>query len=266
VGKMKLLVVQANSAGEAASLIEGHSGVDAVFLPENWLSRRPVPLTDYARASLRLASLAGATVFAGAQYVSLPKGPASLGLVVHPEREVLVICEKIHPSSSVGERGRLVPGALYSPLGLGSLTVGCIVCVDLFYPELARVLALEGSNLLYTPASIPADRVSLWHSILVARAAENAMFVLGVNKAGTPYPDGRITGGGSALATPEGGLEVVLGDRPGAAIVEVDPAGWVDAESRRRFREDLRTHYSGIYEGLRGGLSSPRPLHVDGEY
>ncbi len=266
----KVLVIQTGPEGsEALSFIEGLNtpvGVVAAFLPENWLSKRPTDLADYASAAIRVASHLGVPVFAGAQYTRIHGSVRSLGLLALPDGGAYIICEKVHPSRSVGERGRLLEGRLYAPVDVGGLRVACIVCVDIFYPELSRILALEGAILLYNPSSIPGNRIGLWHSMLRARAAENTVYTLGVNKAGTTYPDGRLTGGSSALYTPEGELSASLGGEPGFMVISIDRDAPRAADARRGFKGDLVRYYSSLYDHLRRGLRSPSPISSKGEY
>ncbi len=65
--------------------------------------------------------------------------------------------------------------------------IGCIICVDAMYPpELTRLLARHGVDLIVNPSSISVDRVSLWRSLGLIRAFENSAYfasawALGIN-------------------------------------------------------------------------------------
>ena len=270
MGVQEILVIQTGPEGpDAISFIENFNlpeNVIAAFLPENWLSKRPLDLANYVSVAKRIASHLGIPVFAGAQYTRIHGSVRSIGLLALPDGRAYIICEKVHPSRSVGERGRLLEGRLYAPVDVGGLKVACIICVDIFYPELSRILALEDAILLYTPSSIPENRIELWHSMLRARAAENAVYTLGVNKTGTAYPDGRLTGGFSVLYTPEGVMGASLSREPGFMVVSIDTDAPRAADARRGFRGDLVRYYSPLYDRLRRGLRSPSPISSKGEY
>jgi len=229
---------------------------DLVLLPENWLSRKPVSYGEYASAARGVSLRVGAPVIAGAQYVDVNGTVKSVGVVATPDGAVDAVCEKVMPSRSVGERGKLARGRLRPPFeALPGLRVGCIVCVDIYYPEIARYHTLSGAHVIVNPASIPADRVFSWRSLLSARASENTVYAVGVNKTGTPYPDGRFTGGYTSAYAPDGEPEATLGPHPGVLTFTVNPLEIERVESRRGFRSDLEElARSGLYEwGPLGG-------------
>ena len=208
-----------------------------LFLPENWISGGPVSLSLYSEFVEKIGKAWGGPVFAGLSYVVEGGEVKSVGLAWLGNR-VVRVCEKIFPSKAVGERGKLSPGKPLGPFEVNGLRVACIACVDIFYPEVARRHVLRGAQLLYNPASIPLDRVGLWHSILSARAAENTVYVLGVNNSGTVYPDGRVTGGGSGLYGPDGAR--VPGRLHGRLVlVDVDTSKIGVVRERWAFYEDL---------------------------
>ncbi len=79
---------------------------------------------------------------------------------------------------------------------------GIMICFDLRFPELARMLTLNGAQVIFCPAEFPADRISVWATLLRARAIENQVFVVGCNRVGS---DGKqLFGGRSAIINPEG--------------------------------------------------------------
>jgi 5-aminopentanamidase len=92
--------------------------------------------------------------------------------------------------------------------------IGLSICFDIRFPEAARVLALEGTELIAHPANWPAQARSLAEHFAVVRAAENRVFIAAANRgdseAGTDFaglsrivdPDGVIlatTGRGAAV-------------------------------------------------------------------
>lgn len=220
----------------AASLGLGNEGY-VLFLPENWISSGPVDLELYSEYVKRIGIAWGGPVFAGLAYVIENQNVKSIGLA-WIEGRVVRVCEKIFPSKAVGERGKILPGRPIGPFNVKGLNVSCIACVDIFYPEVARWHVQRGAQLLYNPASIPLDRVELWHSILSTRAAENTVYVLGVNNSGSMYPDGRVTGGGSGLYGPDG-ARVPARPFGQLLLVDLDPSKLEAIRDRWAFYEDL---------------------------
>jgi len=93
------------------------------------------------------------------------------------------------------------------PWGVTALAV----CYDLRFPELFRRFALQGTVLTIVPAQWPARRVAHWRTLLLARAIENQMIVLGCNRVGHDGdPDQPF--GGHSLACDAWGQVIVEGD------------------------------------------------------
>ena len=118
--------------------------------------------------------------------------------------------------------------------------VGTLVCWDQWFPEGARLTALQGAELLFYPTAIgwhPAEKEEFgtaqyeaWQTIQRAHAIANGVYVAGVNRVGVEHGDvlgNRATGpglefwGGSFLADPFGRViakasheaeEVLLGE------------------------------------------------------
>src|SRR5213079_1337025 len=90
-------------------------------------------------------------------------------------------------------------------------TVGLSVCYDVRFPELYRILALEGAELVTVPAhfTTPTGK-DHWHVLLRARAIENQYFVAAAAQWGETLP-GKPAYGRSLIADPWG---VVLAQAP----------------------------------------------------
>ena len=101
--------------------------------------------------------------------------------------------------------------------------IGTLVCWDQWYPEGARLTALQGANVLFYPTAIgwhPAEKAefgeaqySAWETIQRAHAIANGVYVAAVNRVGQENGDvrgNRVDGpglefwGGSFLADPFG--------------------------------------------------------------
>jgi predicted amidohydrolase len=67
---------------------------------------------------------------------------------------------------------------------LGGLRVGMNICYDGSFPESARVLALLGADLVVLPTNWPAGAAPTIRHLVGARALENHVFYLAVNRVG----------------------------------------------------------------------------------
>jgi predicted amidohydrolase len=110
--------------------------------------------------------------------------------------------DKIHLFPPFAENQYLTPGATLPLLKTNLGSFGVTICFDIRFPELFRSLALRGAQVIFVPAEFPIERISVWATLLRARAIENQVFVVGCNCVGS---DGKHTfGGRSAIIDPAG--------------------------------------------------------------
>lgn len=90
---------------------------------------------------------------------------------------------KIHPFSFAGEDKLFNGGNEISFYKLDPITIGLTICYDLRFPEIYSALSKE-CDLIINIANWPAKRVNHWDILLKARAIENQIFIIGVNRIG----------------------------------------------------------------------------------
>jgi len=221
--------------------LEGLGAADVVLLAENWLADHLVSWQEYLESLVDLSNLLPPqTLLAGgAQYVRAPE-VVSRGAFLRAGT-LVARYEKLFPSQAVGERGVFKPGVEASVVEHRGVRLAAVVCVDLFYPEVVRHLALGGAVLVLNPASIPYSRVSLWQALGRVRAAENTVFVAMACNTGTHYPDGRAVSGGSFVAYPDGRPVLPLGSGEGVFTVSLDLDLVAQVRERWPYLEDVRT-------------------------
>ncbi len=139
------------------------------------------------------------------------------------------------------------PPAVYD---VGELRVGVIVCYELRFPELARICALEGADLLAVPTNWPIGVEFHPEIFAPVRAAENHCYLLAADRVGTERGTtfmGRsifVDYDGSRLATGSDDYEaVVLGD--------------VDPDAARHVRVDGSDTIGDRRPGLYRRLTTP---------
>jgi N-carbamoylputrescine amidase len=138
--------------------------------------------------------------------------------------------------------------------------VGTLVCWDQWYPEGARLTALQGAEVLFYPTAIgwhPAEKEEFgaaqydaWQTIQRAHAIANGVYVAGVNRVGLEHGDvegNRVDGvglefwGGSFLADPFGRIiakashdseEILLGEID-LGLIEDTRRNWPFLRDRR---------------------------------
>lgn len=105
-------------------------------------------------------------------------------------------------------------------------TIGIQICWETHFPEISRVMALKGVDIIFTPFASPVrtgDRRDIWLKYLPARAYDNTVFIaacnlIGINGKGTTY------GGGLMVLDPKGNLiKEDFNEEESILFVELDP-------------------------------------------
>jgi predicted amidohydrolase len=103
-------------------------------------------------------------------------------------------------------------------------TLGLSVCYDVRFPELYRILALEGAELVTVPAhfTTPTGK-DHWHVLLRARAIENQYYVAAAGQVGETLP-GKPAYGRSLIVDPWGIVLAQAPDEETVIAAELDRA------------------------------------------
>jgi len=129
---------------------------------------------------------------------------------------------KIHLFRLMDEHKYLQPGSRPCTFELEGVTFGAIICYDLRFPELSRLLALNGAEVLVVPAQWPYPRLAHWKTLLEARAIENQFFVAACNRVGVD-PDKTEFFGYSRVIDPWGEvIGEIKDEKEGILTVEID--------------------------------------------
>ena len=80
--------------------------------------------------------------------------------------------------------------------------VGMIICYDIFFPEITRLLRLKGAELIVCISASPSVRRNYFEILTAARALENTVYMAYVNLVG--IEDGLQFWGGSRIISPNG--------------------------------------------------------------
>ena len=139
--------------------------------------------------------------------------------------------------------------------------IGTLVCWDQWYPEGARLTALQGANILFYPTAIgwhPAEKaqygaqqLDAWKTIQRSHAIANGCWVAAVNRVGFEQLGGEGAGiefwGHSFVCDPFGVVVTEAGEAEALPIVEVDLARIEEVRRNWPFLRDRRTDaYDGI--------------------
>jgi predicted amidohydrolase len=122
----------------------------------------------------------------------------------------------------------------------GGIGLGLSVCYDIRFPELYRILAINGARIVAVPAAftVPTTRAH-WEILLRARAIENQAFVIAANQVGEHV---RKSAAGPALCS--GGQSMIV-DHWGRILARAsDEEEWhiaadLDLDDQTHVRRDL---------------------------
>jgi len=238
------------------------TGADLVVLPEKW--NLIGGADDYRAAAEPLeggTSLEAMSTWARSHGITLVGGSiterrdgheklSNTCCVFDPDGSLAAVYRKIHLFDvEVGghvyrESEAEEPGTEPVVAHAEDWTLGLSVCYDVRFPELYRILALEGAELVTVPAhfTTPTGK-DHWHVLLRARAIENQCYVAAAGQVGETLP-GKPAYGRSLIADPWG---IVLAQAPDEETV-------IAAElDRARLREiraklpSLANRQSGAY-------------------
>lgn len=98
-------------------------------------------------------------------------------------------------------------------------TIGIMICYDMGYPEVARMLALKGAQIVLCPSAWCEPDHDVWDINVPARALENTVFLCAVNRYG--HEKDLYMGGHSKVCDPRGRVVAELGEEPDE-LLEID--------------------------------------------
>ncbi len=162
------------------------------------------------------------------------------------------VYRKLHLYDALGfkESDKFVPGdKITPPLNTGIGQCGIMICYDLRFPELARLLTLTGADILLAPSGWVQGEIKVehWQTMVRARALENGCYVIAPDQVGNIYI------GHSMVVDPFGHILVDMKEVEGLAILDIDPT--LVTETREKLpllqnrRADVYSRYSAMKIG-----------------
>jgi N-carbamoylputrescine amidase len=185
--------------------------------------------------------------------------------IVGEDGRVIGLYRKMHipDDPAYYEKFYFTPGDLgFRAFDTKAGRVATLICWDQWYPEGARLSAMQGALVLFYPTAIgwhPHEKAShgaaqrdAWMTVQRGHAIANGLYVAAVNRVGHEIPPEGGPGlefwGSSFVADPQGVLMAVGStDREEVLVAEVDPARVEDVRRNWPFLRDRRIDaYGGI--------------------
>ena len=275
--RIRVACVQMTSRADKAANLEtadrlvaqaASTGADLVVLPEKWnaigdaavshVTAEPLEGGESVSAMSDWARRHGITLVGGS-ITERREGRDKLSntcVVFDPEGQTVAVYRKIHLFDvEVGgvvyrESEAEEPGEEPVVAEVEDWRIGLTVCYDVRFPELYRILALEGAELVTVPAhfTTPTGK-DHWHVLLRARAIENQLYVAAAAQIGETLP-GKPAYGRSLIADPWG---TVVAQAPDEQTV-------IAAELDRTRLQDIRTKLPSLANRRPGAYRWPTPV------
>ena len=257
--RIRVACVQMTSGAEKAANLEkaerlvaqaAATGADVVVLPEKW---NAIGHADVYRATAEALeggeSVAAMTEWAQRHGITLVGGSiaerregreklSNTSLVFDSDGEIVAVYRKIHLFDV--EVGGVVyheseveePGEESVVAEVEDWKIGLSVCYDVRFPELYRILALEGAHLVTVPAhfTTPTGK-DHWHVLMRARAIENQLYVAAAAQIGETLP-GKPSYGRSLIVDPWGIVIAQAPDEETVIAAELDRAHLLDIRAK----------------------------------
>ncbi len=211
-----------SSATEEASA----GGAELVVFPECAVAGYCFDSVD--DAMLMAESIPGPSTDRMLEVCQRSKVHTVFGLLEEDEGRLFNACVLVGPGGVVGsyrkthlpflgvDRFTTLGDRPYEVFSVGPMRIGMNICYDAAFPEAARVLALRGADLIVLPTNWPPGAESTADCVIAARALENHVYYMAVNRIGVECGFEFI--GRSKVANPDGSLQATAGHQNRAIL------------------------------------------------
>lgn len=142
-------------------------------------------------------------------------------VLIDSNGEISSIYRKLHLYDALGfkESDKMMAGNMIEkPVKTSVGNLGLMICYDIRFPEMSRILTVKGANILVSPSAWVHGvmKEEHWQTLLKARAIENGSYMIAPNQIGN------IFSGRSMAVDPFGVVLLDMGNREGMEVVEID--------------------------------------------
>jgi predicted amidohydrolase len=142
-------------------------------------------------------------------------------VMINNRGNITSVYRKLHLYNALGfkESDKLIQGnVVEKPVSTSFGNVGLMICYDIRFPEMSRILTVNGADILVVPSAWVHGimKEEHWRTMVMARAIENGLYLI------APDQVGNIFSGRSMVADPFGTVLLDMGDKHGIEIAEID--------------------------------------------
>jgi predicted amidohydrolase len=205
-------------------------GADLLLLPEMFLSGYNIGAENARRQAITASGLGPAQAIARDQNIALVFGypelvgddVANAAVLIGPEGKILLNYRKTHLFGALDRAMFKAVGTEFPLAELNGYKIGLLICYDIEFPEPARLLALEGADIILIPTAQMEPYTQVATHVIPARAYENQVYLAYANHSGTD--DGLDYIGLSSICGPDGAVLAAAGKGADIIYASFDPA------------------------------------------
>ena len=137
----------------------------------------------------------------------------NVAVFLDPQGQVIGTYRKTHPTIQECLYKGIKPGDTYPVFDTAIGRLAALICWDYHYPEVTRLLALQGADIICLPnAGEGREKGCFWESILRTRAIDNQVHIVAA-----------VNGGRAMIVSPAGYILASSGKtKPGLAVAELN--------------------------------------------
>ena len=136
--------------------------------------------------------------------------------------------------------------SIYPVFDIGFCKIGVQICYEIGFPENARILALQGADIIAYPSAFGKPRLYAWKIATRSRALENGCFVIASNRIGTEMKD-TVFAGNSRIVNPKGEVLAEAGIENDVIAVDIDLQLIEEQRNAIPYLKDLNCAVIGEY-------------------
>lgn len=172
-------------------------------------------------------------------------------VIINERGKLESVYRKVHLYDALGfkESKKLVAGnAIEKPTITSGEKLGLLICYDVRFPEICRILTINGAQILVCPSAWVAGfmKQEHWQIMLKARAIENGVYVIAPDQLGNIYC------GHSMVIDPYGTTLVDMENREGMQFIDIDNSRIDTIRSKlpllKNRRTDVYKNYVDVFE------------------
>jgi omega-amidase len=175
------------------------------------------------------------------------------GVIIGKHRKLHLFDIQMKNGINFRESSVLSPGNDYCLFETPWGKAGVCICYDIRFPELIRLMALEGAKMIFVPAAFNMTTGPLhWETLFKSRALDNQIYIFGVSSA-TNIQLTYQAYGHSIIVNPMGQIVTQLGFEEGVILTDIE----LDEIEEARSQIPIYQHRRNDLYNLTKNINSP---------